>query len=92
MSMFDRLGIPEDLMHVNGQDILYFHDALAPLISYSHIGVAADGQVFDMHQLVQLSVRASLDEDQQLQYWQATLQIIMARIFPNGDYKNWAQC
>ncbi|GAM43571.1 hypothetical protein TCE0_056r18491 [Talaromyces pinophilus] len=91
MSMFDRQGIPEDLVR-DDQDILDFHDALAPLISYSLIRVEVDGRVFDMHRLVQLSVRAWLDMHQQLQYWQTTSRIIMARIFPNEDYKNWAQC
>ncbi|KUL81411.1 hypothetical protein ZTR_10225 [Talaromyces verruculosus] len=33
MSMFDRQGIPEDLMREDDQDILDFHDALAPLIN-----------------------------------------------------------
>ncbi|GAM43552.1 hypothetical protein TCE0_051r18458 [Talaromyces pinophilus] len=32
MSMFDRQGIPEELMRDEGQDLLDFHDALAPLL------------------------------------------------------------
>lgn len=58
MSMFDRQGIPEDLVRDDDQDILDFHNALAPLLSYSLIQVEKDKWLFDMHRLVQLSVRA----------------------------------
>lgn len=58
MSMFDQQEIPEDLVRDDDQDILDFHDALAPLLSYSLIQVEANHQLFDMHRLVQLSVRA----------------------------------
>ncbi|GAM34008.1 hypothetical protein TCE0_014f01316, partial [Talaromyces pinophilus] len=92
MSMFDRLGIPEDLMRDADQDILDFHDALAPLISYSLIRVEMEERLFDMHGLVQLSVRAWLDTHQQLCGWQANSRKIMAQVFPSGDYENWEQC
>lgn len=71
MSMFDRQGIPEDLVRDYGQDILDFHDALAPLLSYSLIRLEMNEWLFDMHRLVQLSVWAWLDMHQQLQGWQA---------------------
>ncbi|CAI7613196.1 unnamed protein product, partial [Penicillium viridicatum] len=92
MSMFDRQGIPEDLVRDHDQDILGFHDALAPLLSYSLIRLAINERLFDMHRLVQLSVRAWLDMHQQLYGWQAKSRGIMARAFPDGNYESWTQC
>jgi tetratricopeptide (TPR) repeat protein len=92
MSMFDRQGIPEDLVRGFDQDILDFHDALTPLISYSLIRLEMNGRLFDMHRLVQLSVRAWLDRHQQLHDWQAKARGIMARVFPDGNYESWTQC
>ncbi|KAI7973725.1 hypothetical protein EIK77_000227 [Talaromyces pinophilus] len=92
MSMFDRQGIPEDLVRDEDQDVLDFHDALAPLVGYSLIQVQMDERLFDMHRLVQLSVRAWLDTHQQLHGWQAKSRRIMARVFPNGNYENWTRC
>ncbi|OQE34388.1 hypothetical protein PENCOP_c018G06557 [Penicillium coprophilum] len=92
MSMFDRQGIPEDLVRDHDQDILDFHDALAPLLSYSLIRLEINERLFDMHRLVQLSVRAWLDMHQQLYGWQAKSRGIMARAFPDGNYESWTQC
>jgi Tfp pilus assembly protein PilF len=92
MSMFDRQGIPEDLVRDFDQDILDFHDALAPLLSYSLIRLQTNERLFVMHHLVQLSVRAWLDMHQQLPGWQAKSRRIMARVFPDSEYENWTQC
>jgi hypothetical protein len=61
MSMFDRQGIPEGLLRDSDQDEMDFHDALAPLLSYSLIRLEINEGSFDMHHLVQLSVRAWLE-------------------------------
>ncbi|KAJ5565742.1 hypothetical protein N7535_007380 [Penicillium sp. DV-2018c] len=92
MSMFDRQGIPEDLVRDFSQDILDFHDALAPLLSYSLVRLEMDERLIDMHRLVQLSVRAWLDRHEQFHGWQAKSREIMARVFPDGNYESWTQC
>jgi hypothetical protein len=92
MSMFDRQGIPEDLVRDSDEDELEFNDALAPLLSYSLIPVGRNERLVDMHRLVQLSVRAWLDMHQQLHGWQAKSRAIMARVFPDGNYESWTQC
>ncbi|KAJ5917518.1 hypothetical protein N7466_011072 [Penicillium verhagenii] len=92
MSMFDRQGIPEELVRDSEQDELDFHDALAPLLSYSLIRVEMNERLFDMHRLVQLSVRAWLDMHQQLYGWQAKSREIIARVFPGGEYASWTKC
>lgn len=91
MSMFDRQGIPEILVRDSDQDELDFHDALAPLLSYSLVRLEIDEGLFDMHRLVQLSVRAWLETHQQLHSWQKKSRAIMARVFLDGTYENWTK-
>lgn len=52
MSIFDRQGIPEDLVRDYNQDILDFHDTLALLLSYSLIRLEINERLFDMYHLV----------------------------------------
>ncbi|KAJ6003887.1 hypothetical protein N7540_013169 [Penicillium herquei] len=92
MSMFDRQGIPEDLVRDYDEDILDFHDALAPLLSYSLIRLEMNERLFDMHRLVQLSVRAWLDIHLERARWQEKSRAIMAEMFPDGEYESWAKC
>ncbi|KAJ5751290.1 hypothetical protein N7533_008318 [Penicillium manginii] len=91
MSMFDRQGIPEGLVRGDG-DGLQFEDALAPLISYSLIRVELKKGSFDMHRLVQLSVRTWLEVHRELAQWQEKSRAIMAEIFPDGQYESWTEC
>lgn len=92
MSMFDRQGIPEFIVRDYDQDELDFHDALVPLLDYSLVRLEMNERLYDMHRLVQLSVRAWLDMHQQLHSWQVKSRRIMARVFPDGKYENWTQC
>ncbi|KAJ5348541.1 uncharacterized protein N7506_001794 [Penicillium brevicompactum] len=92
MSMFDRQGIPEDLVRESEQDELDFHDALVPLLNYSLIQLEINERLFNMHRLVQLSVRAWLEMHQQLYSWQAKSRGIVARVFPDGNYESWTKC
>ncbi|CAG7934218.1 unnamed protein product [Penicillium olsonii] len=91
MSMFDRQGIPEGLVRADS-DGLQFEDAVAPLISYSLIRVELETGSFDMHRLVQLSVRTWLAIHLELAQWQEKSRAIMAEIFPNGQYESWNEC
>jgi hypothetical protein len=89
--MFDRQGIPEGLVRGDG-DRLQFQDAVAPLISYSLVRVEMETASFDMHRLVQLSVRTWLDIHLELAQWQEKSRAIMAQMFPNGEYESWTEC
>ncbi|CAG8885662.1 unnamed protein product [Penicillium egyptiacum] len=91
MSMFDRQGIPEGLVRADG-DGLQFEDAVAPLISYSLVRVALETASFDMHRLVQLSVRTWLEIHLELAQWQEKSRAIMAQVFPDGRYESWTKC
>jgi tetratricopeptide (TPR) repeat protein len=91
ISMFDRQGIPEYLLHDNTNQ-LQFEDAIAPLISFALIRVQAGQQSFEMHSLVQLSMRKLLEQNKQLEKWRKESVRIMARAFPSGEYKTWTDC
>ncbi|KAJ6016427.1 hypothetical protein N7540_011018 [Penicillium herquei] len=91
MSMFDRQGIPEGLVRADG-DGLQFEDTVAPLINYSLIRVELETGSFDMHRLVQLSVRTWLAIHLELAQWQEKSRAIMAEMFPDGEYESWAEC
>ena len=91
ISMFDRQGIPEYLLHDN-TNRLQFEDAIAPLISFALIRAQVGQQSFEMHSLVQLSTRKWLEQNKQLEKWRKESVRIMARAFPSGDYKTWTDC
>lgn len=91
MSMFDRQGIPEFLVR-EGDDVLLFEDALAPLISYSLIRSDIERQSFEMHRIVQLSIRAWLKGQGQLDRWAKISRDVMTKAFPNGQYGSWETC
>ncbi|CAG8221592.1 unnamed protein product [Penicillium salamii] len=88
MSMFDRQGIPEDLVCDQDQDILDFHDALAPLLSYSLIRLEMNERLFNMHRLVQVSVRAWLRVNCQFDRWSNVACQKLSASFPTPDPEN----
>ncbi|KAJ5600860.1 hypothetical protein N7450_001927 [Penicillium hetheringtonii] len=91
LGMFDRQGIPETLVRVDGDELL-FEDAVAPLISHSLIRFELETASFDMHRIVQLSVRTWLKIHSKLGHWQKKSRAIMAQIFPDGQYESWTEC
>jgi tetratricopeptide (TPR) repeat protein len=91
MSMFDRQGIPEDLIN-QGMDQLDFEDAIASLTSFSLIRAEIGEQSFEMHQLVQLSIRQWLKQHGQFYKWVQQGQQVMGQAFPTGDYGTWKTC
>jgi hypothetical protein len=87
MSMFDRQGIPEYLVR-DHQDTLDFHDALAPLLSYSLVRLEINERLFDMHRLVQVSVRAWLRIHCQFDKWSNVACKKLSASFPTPDPEN----
>ncbi|OJJ42627.1 hypothetical protein ASPZODRAFT_105081 [Penicilliopsis zonata CBS 506.65] len=91
MSMFDRHRIPETLLLQNrtrGE----FEDAIHPLISFSLIRESKDQQSFEIHRLVQISMRKWLESHNQLQKWSIISAEIIARSFPSGEFETWKEC
>ncbi|KAF3390061.1 hypothetical protein DPV78_011783 [Talaromyces pinophilus] len=91
MSMFDRQGIPAELLS-DGMDQLQFEDAMAPLLSYSLVRVEVGGELFDLHRLVQLSARQWLNKQGQLHQLAKKSIRVMEAVFPSGDYETFASC
>ncbi|KAM5358060.1 hypothetical protein ACJZ2D_015635 [Fusarium nematophilum] len=91
MSMFDRQGIPISLLR-NGTSQLDFDNALAPLLSFSLVRAEIGKQSFEMHRLVQLSMRKWLEADKQLSKWTKESIRVLTVAFPSGDYTTWADC
>jgi tetratricopeptide (TPR) repeat protein len=91
MSMFDRQGIPEDMVS-QSMNQLEFEDAVAPLLGFSLIRVEIGGRLFEIHRLVQLSIRQWLKKRGQFQrFTKRSLQMIK-EAFPSGDYGTWESC
>ena len=91
MSMFDRQGIPERLLH-DGTRRLQFEEAIAPLLSCSLIRGQVEQKSFEMHRLVQLSTRKWVELSGQLQRWRSAAIKSVAREFPSGEYETWSEC
>ncbi|KAG7423240.1 Nephrocystin-3 [Fusarium oxysporum f. sp. raphani] len=91
MSMFDRQGIPISLLR-NGTSQLDFHDALEPLLSFLLVRVEIGKQSFEMHRLVQLSMRKWLEADKQLGKWTKESIRVLNAAFPSGKYSTWIDC
>ncbi|KAJ5893421.1 hypothetical protein N7495_005112 [Penicillium taxi] len=91
LSMFDRQGIPEDLVRDSYEDILDFHDALAPLLSYFLIRLQVNERSFDMHRLVQLSTCTSSSKPGKPVHdvlWHACFQVANTKAGHNFDYSS----
>jgi hypothetical protein len=89
--MFDRQGIPEYLLRGNTNQ-LQFEDAIAPLISFALIRAQVGQRSFEMHSLVQLSMRKWLEQNKRLEKWRKESLRIMAGAFPSGEYETWTDC
>ncbi|KAF2187603.1 putative kinesin, partial [Zopfia rhizophila CBS 207.26] len=91
MSMFDKQGIPKFLLQNDGNQ-LDFEDALAPLLSFSFVRAETGKQSFEMHRLVQLSMRTWLKAEKELGKWMKESIRTLIAVFPSGDYETWANC
>ena len=91
MSMFDRQGIPEFLLHEVNTDIDY-EEAIETLLGYAVIVVQDDGASFTMHRLVQLAIRDWLRKNGDLERQREAALHMLARSYPTGNYENWAIC
>ena len=90
MSMFDRQGIPESLLH-NGYKV-DFDDDIHILSSFSLVAMSADGSVFEMHRLVQFSTKKWLELYGELEVWRGRSSTLMDINFPLGELENWPVC
>ncbi|KAF2464103.1 TPR-like protein [Lindgomyces ingoldianus] len=96
MSLFDRQGIPDSLLHNQYQqdkdEEADFEEDIHTLTSYSLVGMNADGREFKMHRLVQFSMKKWLELNQELEQWKEEYVRLMDNSYPVGKHKNWALC
>jgi tetratricopeptide (TPR) repeat protein len=69
-----------------------FEDDVLALRNYSFISVSADTTTFEMHRLVQLSMRKWLEANKQLNKWTKESIRVLIAVFPSGDYETWVDC
>ncbi|KAF1347228.1 TPR-like protein, partial [Lizonia empirigonia] len=99
MTMFDRQGVPEHILY-EGRSKLQFTEAVGPLLRFSLVRAQAreqsegrlQGQLFEMHNLVQLATKKWLELREQVNVWQRAALRIMAAAFPSGQHETWAAC
>ncbi|KAK2764263.1 hypothetical protein FQN54_008955 [Arachnomyces sp. PD_36] len=69
-----------------------FEDDILVLRDYSFIFVSADATSFEMHGLVQLSMRKWLEKHSQLERWKRRYITKLHAEFPTSEYENWEKC
>ncbi|KAI6330283.1 hypothetical protein MCOR28_011694 [Pyricularia oryzae] len=69
-----------------------FEDDVAMLRDYCLVSTDEEGDVFEMHGLVQLSTRKWLEARGLQETFKEQFVRRMATSFPTGDYSNWATC
>lgn len=95
MSMFDKEEILEGRLY-DSTNRLQFEEAVATLISLSHISMQTGQQIgkrsFEMHRLVRCLTRNWLERNEQLEKWRKDSLRRVAVPFPSGSYEKWAAC
>ncbi|KAJ4854222.1 tetratricopeptide repeat domain-containing protein [Trichoderma breve] len=92
MSFFDRRGIPKWLLRpFVGDHSVQLTDDLEILLNHCLITANGTKQVFEMHGLIQLSVKKNLDASQ-LQIFEQQFIRRLAMAFPRSIYSSWATC
>ncbi|KAH0547852.1 hypothetical protein FGG08_000110 [Glutinoglossum americanum] len=92
MAVLDRQGIPKTLLHRDGERKTKFTTALGALIAFGLV-IAEKGRAsFEIHRLVQISVRRWLKLQGEMTKWQEEALNILTMAFPSCDYSTWAIC
>ncbi|EXJ91796.1 hypothetical protein A1O3_00346 [Capronia epimyces CBS 606.96] len=101
MSLFDREGIPDYLLHDNyredGERLDDFEEDIAMLRKFHLVdigrdNIGRDNRLFDMHRLVQFSTKKWLEQHHELERWQCRYIEVLSEAFPTGKYGSWQTC
>ncbi|KAK2763919.1 hypothetical protein FQN54_009538 [Arachnomyces sp. PD_36] len=96
MCLFDRQGIPHSLLesrYLEDGDIeSNFEEDMYTLCSYSLVGMNLEGTEFEMHRLVQFSMKKWLSLHGELEDWKERYIGILDDTFPRGEFENWETC
>ncbi|KAH8743978.1 Tetratricopeptide repeat-domain-containing protein [Diaporthe sp. PMI_573] len=75
-----------------GSAVQIFEDDLAILRNYCLISLNKTGDIFEMHNLVQLATRKWLSITERTEMFKEQFIHRIEHAFPTGDYSNWAIC
>ena len=102
MSFFNPQGIPEFLLrdysgskpNTKDDDDVEdgFEDDLDLLKSYLLVITNGNGDVFEMHRLVQFATRTWLRSFGGEDRWRRKFLATLSKEFPTGEFSNWSQC
>lgn len=107
MCLFDREAIPAYMLSgqysaqratgepnaiASAQDQKQFEEDVLLLRAYSLIAVGAPEDRFNMHRLVQFSIKEWLKLHNELEKWQTIFARILRNTFPTGEHENWSMC
>lgn len=90
MAYLDRHGIPRSLIKGDNVRTVDFVSALGMLQAFSLIDAERGGETFEMHRLVQISVKRWLGINRTK--WQDDVLKTVSERFPPGDFVNWKEC
>jgi tetratricopeptide (TPR) repeat protein len=92
MAVMDLYSVPKYLLVQPDVSFADATSALGTLKAFSLITSLKGGKEFEMHHLVQLSVRHWLEIQGIIREFQRSAMRILSENFPIGDYENWTQC
>lgn len=90
IAYLDRHGIPRSLIKGDNVRTVDFLSALGMLQAFSLIEAERGGETFEMHRLVQISVKRWLGTNRGK--WQDDVLKTVSDRFPLGDFENWKEC
>jgi len=69
-----------------------FDDDLETLRAYSLVTATTEGDMWEMHQLVQFGTRVWLSSFGDVERWRQKFCRLMSSEFPVGEFENWPKC
>jgi tetratricopeptide (TPR) repeat protein len=70
----------------------YFEDAIGTLIAFSFVVAEKDGNMFQMHPLLQLSTKKWLEVHGEIEKRKEDVLSLLSEKLPNGEHANWKIC
>ena len=92
MAILDLYSVPKYLLITPSTTFADTTTALGTLKAFSLITALDAGKAFEMHRLVQLSVRHWLEMQETIAEYQREALQIVSDHYPTGDYENWKVC
>lgn len=92
MAYLDRQGIPKSLLRNPADRNIDIATALGILQAFSLISAEDSKSEYEVHRLVQLATQRWLELQGTKEEWQKRALLVLADMFPPGDFENWTIC